>query len=131
MTNKLKRILVAEDEDMLRDMLTLILKDEGYHVDSASNGKEAWQQLNDKHYDLLASDLFMPEMNGFELIEKCKQEFPAIKLLLFSGGGKELDAEPGSKIIKFQGETTTVDLFLKKPYDLMDLLNNIENLLSE
>ena len=78
MDNSEKKILVAEDEELLRDIFALVLRDEDYQVDIAANGAEAWDLLNKNHYHLLATDLFMPVMNGFELILKTQKssKFP-------------------------------------------------------
>ena len=101
MSNKQKKILVVDDDEMLRDMHTSVFEDEGYLVDSASDGNEAWTLIKAQQYDLLATDMFMPELNGFELILKCQSEFPALKVLLLSGGGKDVVAEHGQRPVKY------------------------------
>jgi len=130
MNNPDKRILVAEDEENLREMLVMVLEDEGYQIDSATNGKEAWDLINKNKYELLATDLYMPEMNGIELIRKCQENHPYIKTLLLSGGGKNLEAEHKKRIVKFEDETIEIDTFMKKPYNLSELLSVVEELLN-
>lgn len=129
MNNLQKRILVAEDEDLLRNMLVMVFKDEGYQVDSAANGKEAWDLINTNQYDLLATDLYMPELNGIELIIKCQESFPNINTLLLSGGGKVLEAIHGNHSVIFREETFEIGIFMKKPYNLNELLSIINKLL--
>lgn len=124
------KILVAEDEEMLRDILSLVLSDEGYQVDTAANGAEAWELLNKNTYHLLATDLFMPVLNGFELILKTQNTFPSIKIMLISGGGKDIEAEEEKKTISFRNQTTDIDVFLKKPYSISSLLSKVENILA-
>ena len=124
------KILIVEDEELLRDILALVLRDEGYNVDIATNGAEAWELISQNHYDLLATDLFMPIMNGFDLILKTQATYPSIKIMLISGGGKEVDAESGQKIIQYQNRTAEVDIFLKKPYSIDLLLSYIEKVLA-
>lgn len=124
-----KRILVAEDEDALRDMFVTVLEDEEYQVDSVANGKDALGLLSKNKYDILATDLYMPGMNGAELIKQCKQMAPEVKIILLSGGGKELEAEHGKARVKFQGENVETDIFIKKPCNLVDLFSFIESLL--
>ena len=131
MNNSQKRILVVDDDEMLREMHTTIFEDEDYLVDSASNGNEAWALITTQHYDLLATDMFMPEMNGFELILKCQSEFPALKTLLLSGGGKDIEAEHGQKHVKYMQQEIDIDAFLKKPFDLDDMLSIVERVLQE
>lgn len=129
MNNSQVRILVAEDEIALRELLVTILADEEYKFDVATNGKEAWDLMNKNHYDLLMTDLYMPEMNGIELIQKGQASFPSTKIILFSGGAKELEAEHGKGEIKFCGVEIKIDLFLKKPCALNEMLSSIERIL--
>ena len=123
------KILVVEDEDALRDMLVMILQDEDYLVDESSNGEEAWEFLSNNTYDLLITDLFMPVMNGVDLILKCQQAIPSLKIILISGGGKEVFAKHGDKMISFNKMNIKVDCYLKKPYKLNDMLTAVEGLL--
>jgi len=129
MTDLQKRILVAEDDTSLREMLVIVLQDEEYQVDSAVDGIEALNLLNTNKYDLLATDLYMPKMNGYELILKCQQSFPETKIILFSGGGKEIEAEHGNQMIKFLGKAVKVNMFLKKPCNLSEIIDAVENIL--
>lgn len=129
MDNSIKKILVAEDESSLREMLIVILKDEDYQVDAAADGREAWELLTSNHYDLLATDLYMPEMNGVDLILACQESFPNIKTILFSGGGRDFQAENGQDHVVFNGQEIKVNTFLKKPCNLNDILNTVEILL--
>ena len=126
-----KNILVTEDQETLKEMLAVVLTDEGYQVDTASNGHEAWNLIKNKHYDLLLTDLYMPEMNGIELIQKCQQHSADTTIILLSGGGRELKAETGDTVISFLDQELKIDLFLKKPCNLIDLLDTVENLLSK
>ena len=130
MINSNKKILVVEDETSLRSMLVTILQDEDYYVDSATNGEEAIELLKSNQYDLLATDLYMPKINGVELILYCQQAFPDLKIILLSGGGREIEAENGGQTIKYQDQKIVVNIFLKKPCDLMELLNAVESLMN-
>jgi len=131
MDNSQKKILVAEDDAALNEMLVMVLKDEEYQVDFALNGQEAWDLINNNEYDLLATDLFMPQMNGIDLIKKCQQSYPKIKILLLCGGGKELEATHKNPYIKFNNEEIKTHMFMRKPYNLSELLSVVEDLLAE
>ena len=131
MNNSQIRILLAEDESALRDILSSVLEDEEYSFDAAANGKEAWDLMNKNNYDILMTDLYMPEMNGIDLIKKSQQSFPSLKIILFSGGGKGLEAENGKGDIIFCGDKIKIDLFLKKPCSLSEMISSIERLLQE
>ena len=68
-----ERILVVDDEEIIRQSLSFILKSEGYAVEEASNGREAYEKVKEDSFDLILSDLEMPEMKGIELLEEIKK----------------------------------------------------------
>ena len=68
-----EKILVVDDEDIIRESLSYILKKEKYDVDEAANGKIAFEMLKEKSYDLVITDLEMPEMKGIALLEEIKK----------------------------------------------------------
>jgi len=123
------KILVVDDEESLRDMLVTVLEDEDYLVDSAENGVNALELLKSKKYDLLVTDLFMPKMNGFDLIRNCQLLYPETKIIMLCGGGDELEAEHGQKSVKFKNQHISVDLFMKKPWRLNEFLTKLEEIL--
>lgn len=67
-----KRILVVDDEQIIRESISYILQKEEYQVDEAENGKAAYDKLLENPYDLVITDLEMPEMKGIELLEKIR-----------------------------------------------------------
>ncbi|VAW94747.1 hypothetical protein MNBD_GAMMA23-1169 [hydrothermal vent metagenome] len=131
MDNTEIRILVVDDDDMLRDMHSVILEDEDYQVDSAENGREALDFFATHQYDLLLTDMFMPEMNGIELIIQCQQHYPLTKIIMLSGGGKEIEAKHGAGTIRFKSQEVEIELFLQKPFDLDEMLSLIEKILQK
>ena len=68
-----EKILVVDDEDIIRESLSYILKKEKYEVDEAANGKIAFEMLKETSYDLVITDIEMPEMKGIELLEEVKK----------------------------------------------------------
>ena len=66
------RVLVADDSRAVREAMALLLERAGYQVDLADSGLAAWRLLGRAHYDALVTDLEMPEMSGFELIERVR-----------------------------------------------------------
>ncbi|MCW8962544.1 MAG: response regulator [Gammaproteobacteria bacterium] len=124
-----KSILIAEDERMLRNMLEMGFSDENYRINFAENGIAALRLLNADQYDLLLTDLFMPQMNGIELIHKCRALSPSTKIVLMSGGGQSLYANHGEKHVQFQHHKLEVDMFLGKPFDLDEILSTVKNIL--
>ncbi|MBM3569626.1 MAG: response regulator [Alphaproteobacteria bacterium] len=79
------RILVVEDEPALREFLRRALTKRGDNVAIAGHGGEAMLKLRDGRYDLMLTDIAMPEMDGIELALKAAQDFPAVRLLLMTG----------------------------------------------
>ena len=65
-------ILVVEDKDSMRNMLYETLTEEGYRVDSANDGRQAIDLVNNKSYDLVLTDLRMPEVDGLKVLSKVK-----------------------------------------------------------
>lgn len=123
------KILVVEDEDSLREVLVDVFEDEDYQVDAAKDGSEAWELLSQNQYHVMVTDLYMPVMNGVELIRKCRQSFLHTKIILVSGGGKNIEARHGFDFVKIEGEEVKVDMFLKKPYRLEEMLTATEQLI--
>src|SRR4030066_743816 len=68
-----EKILVVDDEDIIRESLSFILRKEKYEVEEATNGKIAFEMLKESSYDLVITDLEMPEMKGIELLDEIKK----------------------------------------------------------
>jgi PAS domain S-box-containing protein len=82
-----KRILVAEDELLVQELLAKVLTTEGAHVTLAQDGEEAWNQLAMAEYDLIVADLRMPNVDGKELYEKVAEERPEmLRRFVFATG---------------------------------------------
>lgn len=68
-----ERILVVDDENIIRESLSFVLKKEGYEVEEAENGKAAYDKILKESFDLVVTDLEMPEMKGIQLLEEIKK----------------------------------------------------------
>ena len=131
MENDGKKILVVEDDEALNQMLNLVLQDIGHQVDPAYNGIEASELLSKNSYDLLVTDIFMPSMNGIELVKHCQRFFLDMPIIILSGGGREVEVKNDARTVTLQGETVTVNHFIKKPCDLDEFLELIEKIFNE
>lgn len=80
-------ILVVDDENVIRDVCTQILRDEGYRVMSASSGMEALRLVSEHVFDAVITDIMMPEMSGLELLEVIKRTSLDIKPIVITGLG--------------------------------------------
>ena len=114
----LVKVLVVDDDSLVRDLLCEILTEEGYSVDSASNGIEALEKLEAGRFDLVISDVEMSEMTGIELAREMRS-ISSIPLILMSG-----NATPHLKEI-----AALADYFLLKPFEFNDLLSAVKKAL--
>ncbi len=80
----MKRILVADDEMSIRLLYSEELREEGYEVFTASNGREALEVAEKEPLDLIILDIKMPEMNGIEVLRRIKEQHPNLPVLLSS-----------------------------------------------
>ena len=109
-------ILVVEDEIAILDIMSFVLKREGYRVYTAQSAEEATKILNEQNIkvDLLIADLIMPGMSGIELAEKLKEDFPDMKIIYTSGYTEDMLAQKDL----FEWDA----VFLEKPFSTEVLL---------
>lgn len=81
------KILVADDEVMMRNLILKILESEGYQITMASSGDEALAMLKENNYDMLLTDVKMPGMSGFELLKQVKENWPDMAVIVMTGYG--------------------------------------------
>ncbi len=110
------RILIADDEPLLRKLLGLLLRPEGHEVAEAADGAEALHACRAAPFDLLLCDLLMPNMEGLETIQAARREFPGLKIVAMSGR-----VRCGGDLLKVAG-LTGADAALAKPFSREDLL---------
>lgn len=82
------RILIIDDDDGLRRMLVLMLERCGYAVVDANNGRDGLSKLRTEQFDLVVTDLIMPEQEGLETIMAIRQQYPEMKVVAMSGGSR-------------------------------------------
>ena len=81
-------ILIVEDDSDTLDAMRRILEPRGYSVSIATGGKEAIQSLNRRAFDLVITDILMPDVDGFQLIVLLRQNFPKTRCIAITGGGR-------------------------------------------
>jgi CheY-like chemotaxis protein len=116
------KVLIVDDEEPLRTVLSSELASEGYQVETAADGDEAIELVQSRPVDLVLLDIKMPRVDGFEVLRFVKQRFPKIKVIMLTGYA-DLSSAIDSK--RWGAED-----FVSKPYDLFDLLTTIERVLS-
>jgi two-component system response regulator AtoC len=82
-----RNVLIADDEESMRHLLSVILHDHGYEVRAVSNGEEALQELAARDYDLVLSDLRMPRMDGMALLAEVQRSRPDLTFIVMSAYG--------------------------------------------
>jgi DNA-binding NtrC family response regulator len=117
------RILVVDDEEALRTVLSTELTSEGYEVSTAADGSEAIDMVKENTYDLVLLDIKMPNVDGFEVLKFVKGEKPSIKVIMLTGFADLKNA--------IESKRLGAEDFVSKPYDLVDLLTTIERVLGE
>src|SRR5512144_1391193 len=113
-----EKILIVDDEEMIRDLCLHILTAEGYQVTTASNGAAAFETLNRNDMDLLITDIKMPGMDGLDLFERVKQLNQDIVTIFITGHGT-LDTAIESLM-------RGIDGFVLKPFTQEELLSAVE-----
>lgn len=118
----MRKILVVEDDAIARKHISAFLAGEGYSVEQASDGVEALQVLKRQLFDLVLSDIVMPRMDGFALIQHVRSNCPQTRILAMTAYF-QADSETRFSVAGSDG-------FVRKPVVLADLLSRIQNLLS-
>src|SRR3970040_1901942 len=116
----MSKILLAEDDTDMRRFLVKALQNAGFDVTSYDNGLSAYQRLREEPFELLLTDIVMPEMDGIELARKATELDPDMKVMFITGfAAVALNSENKPKDAKV----------LSKPFHLRDLVNEVERLL--
>jgi len=113
------RILLAEDDTSMREYLQRALQRVGYDVDSVGCGTEAIPLLEKDHYDLLLTDIVMPEMDGIELAQKASAMDADIRVMFITGF---------AAVALQSGRTAPEAKMLSKPFHLKDLVAEVDRI---
>ena len=81
------RLLIAEDEERLRRLLQMLLSNKGYNLTLAADGTEAWEIYQGGHFDLVITDIRMPNMDGMQLLRKIKELSPQTPIIVITAFG--------------------------------------------
>lgn len=117
------RILVVDDDEPLRTVLSTELSSEGYEVTTAADGSEAIDLVRDNNFDLVLLDIKMPNVDGFEVLKFIKGGKPNTKVIMLTGFADLKNA--------IESKRLGAEDFVSKPYDLVDLLTTIERVLGD
>jgi DNA-binding response OmpR family regulator len=113
------RILVVEDEDNMRFLISEELTDEGYNVDSAANGSECLEKMDKNRYDLVTVDIEMPDMTGLELAGAIRERKIPVRIILLTAYSH----------YKSDLSSWAADAYIVKSSNFLELKNTIKELL--
>ena len=116
------RILLAEDDDDMRRFLARALEKAGHDVSSFAEGVSAFEELKGTAFDLLLTDIVMPEMDGIELARRASELDPALKIMFITGFAA-VALHPDSRAPR---EAKV----LSKPFHLKDLVSEVERMIA-
>ena len=118
------KILIAEDERDIRDLINFTLKFSGYEVVQAANGEEAVAAAREHHPDLIMMDVRMPKMTGYEACRliKADPELRAIPVVFLSAKGQDSEVQTGLEV----GATD----YILKPFAPEQLLQRVSEILN-
>lgn len=109
----MKKILLAEDNDSLRELITDYLSANGFLIEAYRDGQQAWEAIQTKHYHLVLLDIMMPNMDGFELCKKIREK-ENVPILFLTAKVQEED--------QLRGYHLGADDYILKPFSLPVLL---------
>jgi DNA-binding NtrC family response regulator len=111
-------ILVADDEAAIRTLITEGLTKSGHRVETVDNGDDAIRRVKERRFDLLITDIVMPDADGLDVIRACQKAQPEIRVLAISGGGKYMQGADCLRIAEALGAHAAV----MKPFTWDELL---------
>jgi len=120
-------ILVIDDDSDVRVVVQDMLEAAGHEVTFAANGRDGFEANRRRPADLVVTDIFMPNQEGFETIRDLKREFPAVKIIVMSGGSRSIGTAPYFLAATALG----ADAVLTKPFGATTLLGEIDRLLQQ
>jgi len=120
-----KKILIADDNENIREALTYLLEDEGYKLWLAKDGADTLRKVNEIHPDILFLDIMMPEINGYEVCRTIKNN-PILKktyVIMLTAKGQVAEQE--------RGKAVGADEYIVKPFSPMEILTRIKTILEK
>ncbi len=118
-----KKILIADDNENIREALTYLLEDEGYKLWLAKDGAETLKMVREVRPDILFLDIMMPEVNGYDVCRTIKAD-AALKstyVIMLTAKGQVAEQERGREV--------GADEYIVKPFSPMEILTKIKNIL--
>jgi DNA-binding response OmpR family regulator len=119
------RVLVVDDDEVIRQLITVNLELEGFDVHTAYDGQDCLDKIRDVDPDVVTLDVMMPRLDGWETAQRIRRDdsFAEVRIVLLSARAQEADIE--------RGDTIGVDAYLTKPFDPDDLVETVRRLAAD
>jgi PAS domain S-box-containing protein len=114
------KILVMDNESQVRNLIQYVLTKKGHTVDTAVNGREGVKLFREKQFDLVITDLGMPEMSGLDAAVHMKKRDPSVPIIIITGWGENLEQE--------RPKADLIDAVIGKPFDIEKLFALVERI---
>ncbi|MCG8360481.1 MAG: response regulator [Kiloniellales bacterium] len=114
-------ILLVEDAELVRFALSTLLKESGHRVTEVGNGHAAMTAVRDSRFDIVVTDIYMPEMDGIKLIRHLREALPDAKVMAITGGGARQQPDYAIDMASKLG----ADVTMQKPVDNETFLANV------
>jgi CheY-like chemotaxis protein len=125
MTSGAKRILIIDDDAVTREILNEALEPEGYLLENASNGRDGLELYRKAPFDLVITDIVMPEMEGLEMIRTFTRMYtPVPKIIAISGGG-----HMGTSGYLYAAAKLGAHFTFQKPFSVEEIVSTVHRLL--
>jgi len=120
------RIIVVDDDKDTRDILRILLQQNGHTVETASNGTEGLQKIRSGQYDLVLLDIMMPDKDGYTLIQEMEGGKPPVKIPIII-----ISAHPKLKGIFNISKDTEIQSFIGKPFNTEEVIEKVNGALEK
>ena len=120
----MKKILIADDEEVLRMLIVDTLEDEGYEIVETENGRDALEEIKTNDYDLVLLDYMMPGLTGIEVAKEV-QTLPdkqGTKILMLTAKNQQKDVE--------ESQAAGIHYYMSKPFSPMQLIDVVEEIVN-
>ena len=119
------RVLVVDDDEVIRQLITVNLELEGFDVHTAFDGQDCLDKIKDVGPDVVTLDVMMPRLDGWETAARIRQDgsLAEVRIVLLSARAQEADIE--------RGDAIGVDAYLTKPFDPDDLVETVRRLAAQ
>lgn len=117
-------ILLAEDDAAIRRIVSIFLQRAGHEVTEVENGLQAIQSIQRSHFDLVITDIMMPERDGIEVIRYWRTRNGSMPVIAYSGGGSRFFKQTALSLPR-----VLADAVIEKPFDAQKLVGTVDDLL--